>query len=105
MDIDKGQFPPVNGFWSLTMYDANYFFVPNALHRQTLSSRNKFDTNAEGSVDLYLQANSPGKDKVANWLPAPKAKFIPMLRLYWPKETNPSILDGSWVLPPVKQVS
>ena len=104
MHIDKGQFPPVNGFWSLTMYDANYFFVPNPLNRYTLSARNKFVTNADGSVDLYLQADSPGKGKETNWLPAPKAKFIPMLRLYWPKETPPTILDGSWVLPAVKQV-
>ncbi len=103
MHIDKGQLPPVNGFWSLTMYDANYFFVPNALNRQTLSSRSKFATNADGSVDLYLQADSPGKDKEANWLPAPKAKFISMLRLYWPKETPPSLIDGSWDPPAIKQ--
>ena len=102
--FDKGQFPPVNGFWSLTMYDAKYFFVPNALNRYTLSQRNKFVTNADGSVDLYLQAESPGKDKEANWLPAPKAKFIPMMRLYWPKETPPSIIDGSWNPPAIKQV-
>jgi hypothetical protein len=102
--IDKGQFPPVNGFWSITMYDANYFFVPNALNRYTLSARNKFVTNADGSVDLYIQADSPGKGKEANWLPAPKAKFIPMMRLYWPKDTPPTILDGSWVLPGIKQV-
>jgi hypothetical protein len=104
LHIEKGQFPPVHGFWSLTMYDANYFFVPNALHRYTLSARDKFVTNADGSVDLYLQADSPGKDKEANWLPAPKAKFIPMFRLYWPKETPPSILDGSWTVPAIKQV-
>jgi hypothetical protein len=104
MHIGKGQFPPVHGFWSLTMYDAKYFFVPNPLNRYTLSARNKFVTNADGSVDLYVQAESPGKDKEANWLPAPKAKFIPMLRLYWPKETPPTILDGSWVLPAIKQV-
>ena len=104
MHVDKGQFPPVNGFWSLTMYDANYFFVPNALNRYTLSARNKFVTNADGSVDLYLQADSPGKAKEANWLPAPKAKFIPMFRLYWPKDTPPSILDGSWKPPAIKQV-
>jgi hypothetical protein len=102
MHIDKGQFPPVNGFWSLTMYDGNYFFVPNALNRYTLSQRNEFVTNADGSVDLYLQADSPGKDKEANWLPAPKAKFIPMLRLYWPKETPPSLIDGSWDPPAIK---
>ncbi len=104
MHIERGQFPPVDGFWSITMYDANYFFVPNALDRYTLSARNQFVTNPDGSVDLYLQADAPGKDKEANWLPAPRAKFIPMLRLYWPKATPPSILDGSWVLPAVKQV-
>jgi hypothetical protein len=87
------------------MYDANFFFVPNSLNRYTVSSRNKFVTNADGSVDLYLQADSPGKAKEANWLPAPKAKFIPMLRLYWPKETSPSIIDGTWTPPAIKQVS
>jgi hypothetical protein len=102
--IDKGQMPPVNGFWSFTMYDAKYFFVPNPINRYTLSSRNKFVTNPDGSVDLYLQADSPGKAKEANWLPAPRAKFIPMLRLYWPKETPPSIIDGTWTPPAVKQV-
>jgi len=96
MHFDKGQMPPVNAFWSLTMYDAGFFFVPNPINRYTLSSRNKFVTNPDGSVDLYLQAESPGKAKEANWLPAPKARFIPMLRLYWPKDTPPSIIDGSW---------
>src|SRR5271170_7197799 len=100
--IDKGQMPPVDGFWSITMYDATYFFVPNPLNRYTVSSRNKFVTNADGSVDLYLQADSPGKAKEANWLPAPKAKFIPMLRLYWPKESPPSIIDGTWKPPAIK---
>lgn len=102
MHFDKGQLPPVDGFWSLTMYDKDFFFVPNALNRYTLSARNKFITNADGSIDLYLQSDSPGKAKEANWLPAPKAKFIPMLRLYWPKETPPSILDGSWAPPAIK---
>jgi hypothetical protein len=104
MHIDKGQFPPVNGFWSLTMYDDKYFFVPNPLNRYTVSQRDKFVTNADGSVDLYLQAESPGKAKEANWLPAPNAKFIPMFRLYWPKDTPPSILDGSWNPPAITQV-
>jgi hypothetical protein len=102
MHFYKGQFPPVNGFWSLTMYDASYFFVPNPLNRYTVSQRNKFVTNPDGSVDLYLQSDSPGKAKEANWLPAPKAKFIPMLRLYWPKETPPSTLDGTWKPPAIK---
>lgn len=99
--FDKGQMPPVNGFWSLTMYDKDYFFVPNPLNRYTLSQRNKFNTNPDGSIDLYLQADSPGKAKEANWLPAPKAQFIPMLRLYWPKETPPSIVDGTWKPPAI----
>jgi len=99
--FDKGQMPPAKGFWSITMYDKDFFFVPNELKRQTLSSRNKFVTNADGSVDLYLQAESPGKGKEANWLPAPKAKFVAMMRLYWPNETPPSIIDGSWKPPAI----
>ena len=105
MHFNKGELPPVDGFWSLTMYDADYFFVPNPINRYTVSQRNKFKANADGSVDLYIQNESPGKDKESNWLPAPKDKFILMLRLYWPKEKPPSILDGSWKIPPVKEVS
>jgi hypothetical protein len=95
MHIEKGQMPPAEGFWSSTMYDASFFFVPNSINRYTLSSRSKLVPNADGSIDLYLQADSPGKAKEANWLPTPEAKFIPMLRLYWPKETPPSVLDGT----------
>ncbi|HET6515396.1 MAG TPA: DUF1254 domain-containing protein [Thermodesulfovibrionales bacterium] len=104
MHFDKGQMPPVDGFWSLTMYDADFFFVPNKLNRYTLSARNQFKTNADGSVDLYIQNESPGKDKESNWLPAPKGKFILMMRLYWPKEKTPSLLDGTWKIPPVNIV-
>ena len=103
MHFDKGELPPVNGFWSLTMYDANYFFVENPLNRYTLSARNKLKHNADGSVDLYLQHENPGKEKESNWLPAPADKFILMLRMYWPKETPPSILDGTWMIPGVKR--
>ncbi len=102
LHFDKGQTPPAKGFWSITMYDADYFFVPNALNRYTISTRDKLATNADGSVDIYLQSDSPGKGKEANWLPAPKAKFIPMMRLYWPSETPPSIIDGSWKPPAIK---
>lgn len=105
MHFDKGQMPPAKGFWSLTMYDDNYFFVANPLNRYTLSSRNKFKTNKDGSVDLYFQNVPPGKDKEANWLPAPQGKFILMLRLYWPYEPpHVSILDGTWKPPAVRQV-
>lgn len=103
LHIKKGQFPPVDGFWSLTMYDADYFFVDNPLHRYTLSARNAFTRNADGSVNLYLQHAHPGADKESNWLPAPEGRFILMLRLYWPKETPPSILDGSWTIPAVRK--
>ncbi len=102
MHFDKGQMPPVDGFWSLTMYDSDYFFVNNPLNRYTVSSRSKFKTNADGSVNVLIQHENPGAEMEPNWLPAPKGKFILMLRLYWPKEKDPSIIDGSWVIPPVK---
>jgi len=101
--FDKGKLPPVKGFWSLTMYNDEFFFVPNALNRYTLSSRSKFQYNKDGSVDLYLQHQSPGKALEANWLPAPAGRFVPMLRLYWPNETPPSIFDGTWKIPPLKR--
>jgi hypothetical protein len=103
--FNKGEMPPANGFWSITMYDKDYFFVPNAINRYTVSSRNKFKTNADGSVDLYIQKDSPGKDKEQNWLPAPAADFVLMMRLYWPSEKPPSLLDGTWKPPQVKEAS
>jgi hypothetical protein len=102
MRFNKGELPPAEAFWSLTMYNAEYFFVDNPLNRYNISSRNKFKANKDGSIDIYIQHESPGKDKEANWLPAPKDKFVLMLRLYWPKEKPPSLLDGSWKIPPVK---
>jgi hypothetical protein len=103
LTFPKGQTPPVNGFWSITMYmvDGGWWFVPNPLNKFTVSLRDHPTYNADGSLTLYFQADSPGKDKEANWLPAPKGEFIPMLRMYWPKDKSPSILDGSWNLPPV----
>jgi hypothetical protein len=102
----KGQTPPVNGFWSITMYmiDQGWWFVPNALNKFTVSPRNDLKANPDGSITLYFQNESPGPDKEANWLPAPKGEFIPMLRMYWPKESAPSILDGSWTPPTVEKV-
>jgi hypothetical protein len=99
----KGQAPPAQGFWSLTMYDAQYFFVDNRLNRYTVSPRNALKYNPDGSLDLHVQTESPGTDAESNWLPAPKGDFILMLRLYWPKEKDPSILDGSWEPPAVKR--
>jgi hypothetical protein len=101
MHFDKGMLPPVKGFWSVTMYNGDYFFVANPLNRYTVSSRSKFKTNPDGSIDVYIQNKSPGKEKETNWLPAPKDKFILMMRLYWPSDTPPSILDGTWKPPAV----
>jgi hypothetical protein len=105
MRFEKGAMPPVQAFWSLTMYDADYFFVDNALNRHTLSQRNAFKSNPDGSVDLYIQHESPGKDRESNWLPAPSGPFVLMMRLYWPTEKPPSVLDGSWQIPQMKEAS
>jgi hypothetical protein len=105
LHFPKGQLPPVKAFWSLTMYNPQLFFVANPLNRYNLSSRNKFKYNKDGSLDLYIQNESPGKSKEANWLPAPKGKFVLVLRLYWPAEPpQPSILNGSWKPPAVTRV-
>jgi hypothetical protein len=102
--FEKGQFPPVEAFWSLTLYDKDFFFVANPINRYTLSQRDKLITNPDGSVDMYLQAESPGKDKETNWLPAPKGPFKLVLRMYGPPKSPPTMLDGSWTPPPVKRV-
>ena len=99
----KGELPPVQGFWSLTMYDSDGFFVPNPLDRVNLS-QGSVNFNEDGSLDLYIQKDSPGKDKEANWLPCPKGDFALFMRLYWPNEKPPSILDGSWMPPAVRTV-
>jgi hypothetical protein len=97
--------PPVDGFWSVTMYDSQYFFVPNKLNRYAVSPRNSFQLGGDGSLSIYIQHDSPGADKESNWLPAPSDNFILMMRMYWPREAPPSILDGSWKPPPVLKVS
>jgi hypothetical protein len=107
LTFTKDQTPPVNGFWSITMYeiDNGWWFVPNELNKFTVSARNDLKYNDDGSLTLYFQNESPGKDKEANWLPAPKGAFLPMLRMYWPKETDPSIIDGTWQPPSVKRAA
>ncbi|MFG1466620.1 DUF1214 domain-containing protein [Xanthobacter sp. DSM 24535] len=77
------------------------FQVPNALSRFALSSHDKLAFNADGSLDIYVQAENPGKEKEANWLPAPKAQFQPTMRLYSPR---PEVLDGTWAPPPFTKV-
>jgi hypothetical protein len=99
LHFDKGETPPVNAFWSITLYDPEGFQVGNALDRFAVSSWMPFKTNADGSLDIYLQHENPGKELEANWLPAPKGGFNLTMRLYGPK---PEVLNGKWSPPPVK---
>ncbi len=103
--FNKGETPPVQGFWSITMYDKQYYFYPNPLDKLTVSPRNRFKYNPDGSLDLYFSHVQPGGVEEANWLPAPAEDFVLCMRLYWPRKTAPSILppsNPSWVPPPVK---
>jgi hypothetical protein len=96
--FEKGATPPVNAFWSITLYDSEGFQVANELNRFAISSWMPFVTNADGSLDLYFQHESPGKDKEANWLPAPAGPFNLTMRLYGPKS---EALTGKWDPPAV----
>jgi len=97
--FENGGLPPVEAFWSVTAYDADGYFIPNALERQAIGDRDTLALNADGSLELYIQAESPGKDAEANWLPVPKAPFNLLMRLYSPKS---EVLDRTWTPPPVK---
>ncbi len=101
----KGETPPVNGFWSITMYDPAYFFVKNSLNKQSISPRQHFAAGPDGSVVLYFSNKQPTGVPASNWLPAPPGKFLLMMRNYWPNPTPPSLLDGSWKPPAVQQKS
>src|SRR5262249_61788256 len=86
IQFPKGQLPPVRAFWSLTMYNDKQFFTANPIDRFAIGDRDKLNLNADDSLTLYVQRDSPGKDREANWLPAPKEGGFSMnLRLYWPK--------------------
>lgn len=103
MRFRPGGTPPVQGFWSLTMYDKNFFFVANPINRYSISPRQNLKANADGSIDILIQRESPGAERESNWLPAPDGKFTLMLRMYWPNEEPPTILDGSWKIPAVEE--
>jgi len=98
----KEEIPPVGAFWSITMYDADGFQVANKLNRFAIGDRDELKFNADGSLDIYIQAESPGADKESNWLPSPaKGKLGITMRLYAPK---PQALDGRWNPPAVRKV-
>jgi len=104
MHFPKGELPPVNAFWSVSMYDPSFFFVANPINRYSVNQQENLKSNPDGSIDLYIQNKSPGADKESNWLPAPVGKFQLMLRMYWPNENEPSILNGTWEPPRVQRV-
>jgi hypothetical protein len=101
LHFDKGDLPPVEAFWSITLYDPEGFQVANTLNRFAVSSWMPFHYNPDGSLDLYFQNGSPGADKEANWLPAPKGPFNLTMRLYAPKS---EALTGKWNPPPVTKM-
>jgi hypothetical protein len=107
----KDQFPPVNAFWSVTMYDGkNQLLVKNPINRYLINSPmlSGMKKNKDGSLTLYIQNDSPGKDKESNWLPAPDGPIYLVMRLYWPKTEAPSILppgEGTWNPPALTQVN
>ncbi len=97
-----GQIPPVDGFWSLTLYNKQHLFAPNALNRFSLGTKSKSMTQgADGSLTLYVQNKSPGAGKEANWLPAPNGEFSLYIRAYWPK---PELTEGRWTPPRVERL-
>jgi hypothetical protein len=104
VNFPKDQTPPVDGFWSLTLYDEHHFFVPNDIKRYSLGTKNKtLKANPDGSLTIYVQADPPSEAQRSNWLPAPKsADFSLFIRAYWPRTP---IIDGSWTPPPVQRVS
>jgi hypothetical protein len=107
LTFPAGQLPPVNAFWSVTMYDGkSQLLIKNPINRYLINSPMLpgMKKNADGSLTLYIQKDSPGKAKEANWLPAPNDTIYLVMRLYWPKDTPPSILpagDGTWKPPGV----
>jgi hypothetical protein len=101
MHFAKGALPPVEEFWSVTIYDLEGFTVPNATDRYTLGDRSNLKLNGDGSLDIYLQRESPGTDKESNWLPTPAQPFSLHARLYSPRK---AAIDGTWVMPAVEQV-
>jgi hypothetical protein len=98
----KGQLPPVNAFWSLTMYNSKQAFIENPINRYAIGDRDKLKFNADGSLTIYVQHGSPGKAKESNWLPAPPDSFNIFMRLYWPKK---EVVDGTWQPPPVEHAT
>lgn len=101
LHFNESEIPPVDAFWSLTMYDMEGFPVPNSINRSAIGDRDNFTYNEDGSLDILIQNESPGLDKESNWLPAPKGPMSIVMRLYSPEA---EIINGIWLPPAVKRV-
>jgi hypothetical protein len=104
LTFEKDKLPPVKAFWSVTMYNGKtQLLVANPLNRYLINSPMlpELKRNADGGLTIYIQKDSPGKDKESNWLPAPDGPIYMALRCYWPKK---AILEGEWKLPTVELV-
>jgi hypothetical protein len=101
MHFAKDALPPVNAFWSLTLYDADGYFAATAINRYAIGDRDTLTFNADGSLDLYIQHDRPADPHAANWLPAPEGAFNLTMRLYWPKAAATA---GTWTPPAAKRV-
>lgn len=102
LHFEKDELPPVEGFWSLTMMNERQFFVDNPIDRYAIGDRSDLVFADDGSLDIYLQHESPGGEKERNWLPAPSGDFNVFLRLYWPKA---AVLSGLWTAPGIREAS
>jgi hypothetical protein len=101
LHFDKGQLPPVHAFWSLNLYGPQETFVDNQANKYAIHSTDALKYNADGSLDIYIQHDTPRRERQSNWLPAPdKGAFMLNMRLYWPKDLA---LDGDWAPPPVQE--
>jgi hypothetical protein len=100
LHFDSGNTPPVDGFWSVSMYNNKSLFVDNPLNRYSINSYSEVKNNTDGSLDLYIQNQSPGPEKESNWLPAPTDSFNLVLRTYLPQ---PQVLNGTWQPPGIER--
>ncbi|QDK39579.1 hypothetical protein DOE51_00735 [Bdellovibrio sp. NC01] len=101
LHFPKGELPPVNAFWSITLYNDKNYFVRNPLNKYSVGNHDKLVFNRDGSLDIYIQYQPPAKSRIPNWLPTPQGNFKLMARLYWPKY---EILNRNWRLPAIQRV-
>jgi DNA sulfur modification protein DndE len=100
--FEPGQLPPARAFWSVTLYDKNFFLAKDMpMDRHVLNNNSGMKLGTDGSMEIYLQADSPGADKESNWLPVPRDEFFAILGIYWGEER---LFNGQWKEPPVRLV-